>query len=135
MKAIIVDFDTEVGREFEQARPIGILLERLELPGFDSLYLETVTDDEDDTGHDNYVRMMEAVADLRLAYDKGLPLEGLPTVEELFTRLADGSYLGLRLRVLGKIENDVTLEAAFEQYVTDATPLVIRSDEEFTKDV
>lgn len=135
MKAIIVDFDTEVGREFEQARPIGVLLERLEPAGFESLYLESVTEDEDETGHDNYVRMMEATADIRRAYDKGQPTPGLVTVEEMFTRLADGSYLGLRLRVLGKVDDGVSLEEAFEQYVTLGQPLVIRSDEEFPQDV
>lgn len=135
MKAIIVDFDTEIGREFEQARPIGVLLERDVLPGFDSLYLETVTNDEDDTGHDNYVRMMDAVADVRFAYDKGQPLEGMVSVEEMFTRLADDSYLGVRLRTLGKVEDGVSLEEAFTQYVTLEQPLVIRSDEEFPTDV
>lgn len=131
MKAILVDFDTEPGRDFADVRPIGVLLERKPGEGFDSLYLQTVTDDEDDTGHDNYVRTMNATEAFREIWDKGLDAEPIATVEELFTYLATNGYLGLRLRALGKVDDAVTLEEAFDLYVVQAKPLVEMSDEEF----
>lgn len=131
MKAILVDFDTEPGRDFEDVRPIGVLLERGALAGFDSLYLATVTQDEDDTGHDNYVRTMEAVAEWREMWDKGLPNTGKVTVSELFAYLAENGYLGLRLRSVGKVDDSVTLEEAFLKYVVSGEALEAIEDEEF----
>ncbi len=131
MKHIIVDFDTEgyLGRDFDAVRPIGVLLERGEQAGFDSLYLESVTE-EQDSGHDNYVRTMEATQTIRDIWDAGLE-EPTVTVEQLFTRLADAGYLGLRLRSLGKVDDGVTLQEVFDQYVVQAEPLTVFDDEEF----
>ncbi len=137
-KTILVDFDTERSRDFEEIRPIGILLERGDRPGFDSQYLQSVTDDEDETGHDNYVRTMEATELFRELWDKGDTLEGIggeTSVAQLFTYLADNSYLGLRLRSLGMVDDAVTLQAAFEMYVVNGEPLPVMSDEEFPVDV
>jgi hypothetical protein len=134
MKSILVDFDTEPGRYFEDIHPIGVLLERGSVPGFDTMYLPSVTDDAD-SGHDNYVRTMEQVAEFRQAWDKGEETPGMTTVEKLFMYLATGGYLGLRLRTIGKVEDGVTLEEAFDLYVVQEKPLAAMRDEEFPVDV
>lgn len=133
-KTILVDFDTEPGRDFERVRPIGVLLERSGRAGFDSQYLEAVTE-EGDSGHDNWVRTMQAVEEFRLRWDHGDEFRGMVTVRELFTYLADNSYLGLRLRSLGDVDDGVSLAEVFERYVVQAEPLPILSDEEFPVDV
>lgn len=133
-KTILVDFDTSKGRDFEKQRPIGVLLERVGRPGFDSQYLESITEDSDD-GHDNYVRTTQVVDEFRLRWDKGDELKGMTSVRQLFTYLADQSYLGLRLRSLGDVDDGVTLAEAFDLYVVQALPLVAANDEEFPVDV
>ncbi len=133
-KTILIDFDTELFRTFEDQRPIGVLLERGNGdPGFDTQYLFTVTDDEDETGHDNYMQTAQAVEEFRSAWDQGAPVE--IRVADLFTYLADQSYLGLRLRTLSKVDDSVTLEEAFNLYVVGETPLPVLDDEEFPTDV
>lgn len=133
-KTILVDFDTELFRTFEDQRPIGVLLERGNgEPGFESQYLQTVTDDEEETGHDNYVRTMQVVDEFRAAWNQGGTVD--ISVPELFTYLADNSYLGLRLRSLGKVDDGVTLEEAFDLYVVVESPLPVMDDEEFPTDV
>lgn len=133
-KTILVDFDTEPGRSFDRVRPIGVLLERVGRAGFDTQYLEVVTE-EGDSGHDNYVRTMEVTNEFSLRWDKGDELKGMATVRELFTYLADQSYLGLRLRSLGDVDDGVTLQEAFELYVVQQEPLVAANDKEFPVDV
>ena len=133
-KTILVDFDTELFRTFEDQRPIGVLLERGDgKPGFESQYLQEVTDDEVDTGHDNYVRTMQVVDEFRTAWNSGGGVD--ISVSELFTYLADNSYLGLRLRSLGKVDDGVTLEEVFNLYVVGEAPLPVVDDEEFPQDV
>jgi len=133
-KTILVDFDTSQGRDFERQRPIGVLLQRVGRAGFDVQYLESITEDSED-GHDNYVRTMQAVEEFQLRWDKGDELPGMTTVRQLFTYLADQSYLGLRLRSLGDVDDAVTLAEAFELYVVQQEPLVLARDEEFPVDV
>lgn len=129
MKAILVDFDTEKGRDPTDNEPIGVLLERGERAGFDSFYTEAVTE-EQDSGHDNYVRMMLAVESFRDAWDKGGDDPGVSVVE-LFTYLVDNSYLGLRFRTLGKVDDSVTIGEAYKRFVENGEPLPVLSDEEF----
>jgi len=118
---VLVDFDTERrdGRDFEVVRPIGVLLER-DTEGFESLYLDEVTEGRD-TGSDNYRRTMEAVDEFRTKWDTGQPVE--ITVGQLFTYLSVGSYLGLRYRTVGMLDDGVTIEEAFQTYVVDREPL------------
>lgn len=132
MRTILVDFDTEPGRNFDDVRPIGVLLERFEGAGFDSMYLESVTE-EGDSGHDNYVRTMTETQEFRDRWDAGEDV-GAP-VSAYFTYLADNSYLGLRLRVLGKVDDGVTLQEAFDKYVVRAEPQVLQDDGEFPSEV
>lgn len=130
MRAILVDFDTEPGRAFEDVRPIGVLVEREGGSGFESLYLEAVTE-EGDSGHDNYVRTMAQTQEFRDRWDLGEDV-GAP-VSTYFEYLAESGYLGLRLRTLGFLDDGVTLQEAFDQYVVRAEPLVA-SDREITSE-
>ena len=138
MRAVLVDFDTSGPRRgFDSVRPIGILLERVGSPGFDSMYLEGVTDGED-PGHDNYVRTMQAVELFREMWDKGEAPQGVTEATEtraLLTYLADNSYLGVRLRSLGLVPDETTLGEAFETYVVRAEALPVSDDEEFPVEV
>lgn len=130
-KTILVDFDTEPGREFDDLRPIGVLLESLDPIGFTSRYLAAVTE-EQDSGHDNYLRTMSAVEELRTGWEVGEPeAVTAASVVEFFVWLADNSYLGLRFRTLGMVDEAVTLDEAFDLYVVQASPLRVLSDEEF----
>jgi len=128
MRTLLVDFDTDPGRHFEAIRPIGVLLEREGGQGFESRYLEAVTE-SGDSGFDNYERTMAETQEFRDQWNTG-ESPGV-TVKEYFTYLADNSYLGLRLRTLGMVEDAATLEQAFERYVVQAEPLPELDDEEF----
>lgn len=126
---VLIDFRTEghLGREFDSIKPIGILMERADGRGFESRYLPEVTEDQD-AGHDNYVRTMQATDEFRDAWNNGFPVA--VTVGELFTYLADQSYLGTRFRSLGMVDDGVTIEDAYRRYVVGAEPLPVLDDEE-----
>lgn len=126
-RAILVDFDTEdaLSRSFDEVRPIGVLIED-EVEGFVSRYLDLVTEDQG-SGHDNWIRTMEAVTGQVEEWRKrGVELN----VPALFTYLADNTYLGLRLHTVGLIPDGMSTEEAFEAYVVNGQPLPLISDEE-----
>ena len=131
-KTILVDFDTESreGRDFEVIRPIGVLLEYGEAAGFESLYDFAVTD-EQDSGHDNYVRTMQATEEQRAKWDQGED-PGV-SVAELFTYIADQSYIGTRFRTVGIVDDSVTLTEAYERFVENQEPLPVIDDEELPR--
>ena len=62
-----------------------------------------------------------------------LPVQLIPVSVQ--KHLADQSYLGLRLRSLGDVDDGVTLQEAFELYVVQQEPLVAANDKEFPVDV
>ena len=98
-----------------------------------AVHLAQARKQEQADGHDNYIRTLEVVDPFRIIWDNG----GDPgvSVAQLFTYLADQSYLGLRLRSLGKVDSDVSLDEVYERYVAQAEPLEPMSDEEFPVDV
>lgn len=135
-KAILIDFSTEhqLGTSIAGLVPIGVYLERA-TRGFDSLYLTSITEDSE-AGHDNYVRTMEAVEEFRFEWDHfDRQLAKGVSVEELFVYISQQSYLGLRYRVIGKVEDSVTLEEAFTKYVVNQEPMTVLDDEEFVSGI
>lgn len=126
-KLILVDFNTEgaLSRNFDEVEPIGVLLED-EIEGFRTLYSTAVTESQG-PGHDNWIRTLAAVAAQLMGYQKrGEPLD----VPELFTYLADNSYLGLRLRAVGRVDDEMTIQEAFDRFVVNREPLPLLEDEE-----
>lgn len=130
--AILVDFDTEgpLSRSFDEVTPIGVLLEDA-VEGFLVKYLESVTE-EQDFGHDNWVRMMSKVEGVVEEYRKQ---GGTFDAARLFTYLADNSYLGLRLHSVGLVEDGMTIDEAFSRFVVNQEPLPVIEDEELPVDV
>jgi len=130
--AILVDFDTEspLARNFDEVIPIGVLLEDA-VEGFLTKYLESVTE-EQDSGHDNWVRTMSKVEGVVEEYRKfGGPFDAV----RLFTYLADNTYLGLRLHAVGLVEDGMTIDEAFSRFVVNREPLPALEDEELPVDV
>lgn len=130
--AILIDFNTEdaLARNFDHVTPIGVLLEDA-TEGFLVKYLETVTEDQD-IGHDNWVRTMTAVE--RYVEDYRKRGESFDAVR-FFTYLADNTYLGLRLHTVGLVENGMTIDEAFTKFVVNREPLPALEDEELPVDV
>jgi len=131
VRTILVDFDTDAGRDFNDIVPIGVLLERADGASFESLYTEAVTE-RGDSGFDNYVSTMEATSDFRDVWDSGGDSSQFPTVKDLFIYVADNSYLGLRFRAIGMVDDSATLQEVFDLYVVQQEPLPVISDEELS---
>ncbi len=130
--AILIDFDTEgpLSRNFDEVIPIGVLLEDA-VEGFVTKYLESVTEDQD-SGHDNWVRTMSKVEGVVEEYRKQ---GGTFEAARLFTYLADNSYLGLRLHSVGLVDDGMTIDEAFSRFVVKREPLPVLEDEELPIDV
>ncbi len=130
--AILIDFNTEgpLSRNFDEVIPIGVLLEDA-VEGFVTKYLESVTE-EQDSGHDNWVRTMSKVEGVVEEYRKQ---GGSFDAARLFTYLADNTYLGLRLHTVGLVDNGMTIDEAFTKFVENGEPLPALEDEELPVDV
>lgn len=129
MKAVLVDFDTVVGRDFSRIHPIGLFLETPE-GGIEMRWRTVFEDGEADS--DNYLRTLKAVESWLEGWRSGSLPEGAPTARQMLTYLADQSYLGTRYRSISMLEDDVSLEEAFKRFVVHEEPLPVVADAELS---
>lgn len=125
-KAMLVDFDAEAGFNFDEMRRIGVVIEDGS-GGVSLRYRSEVIEDEADTGFLDYVRTLQRIEPFLEAWNRRAESQDWRVI---FTRLANESYLGLRFRVVSLVEDEVTVDDAYERYVVNGEDIPVVEDEE-----
>ncbi len=112
-KAMLIDFDAEVGFTFDEMPRIGVLIEDGQ-GGLVIRYRREIEEQEALTGHQDYKQTVEAITPAIDAWNN--EAEKIDW-RALLTRLANQSYLGLRFRVVTLVDDEMTLDEAFARYV------------------
>ncbi len=120
MRTILVDF-LVADREIDDYEPIGCWLTSPDGSQCEVRYTEFVEEEP----LDEYLRTMGFL-------EQWLEAQRIEDVDwpTVLVRAADNSYLGLKFRSIGHVEDDVEIDAAFVRYVVQGVRLDDRADEE-----
>jgi hypothetical protein len=110
----MVDFATPI-RSMESYFPIGVWCAS---PDGSSVELRYQSEVEEEP-HDNYLRTMSVLGGVLDAWRRG---DAVRWDVEL-VRAAGNDYLGLRFRTLSQVDDEVTIDEAYEQFVVRQEPL------------
>ncbi len=110
-KNLVIDYDTFGSLEPEEYEPIGVVIE----DGTGDVAIRYTSEAEEDD-HPRYHAMVRHLEPSREAWNRRAEEQDW---NQIFGRLVNQSYLGIKFRIGTFVDDDMTVDEAFDRFVTN----------------